>query len=261
MEKHFLTLQTSVPAEELRDRLRPWEPWAIRVDFSNGVSTKDFKRRTPFDEQPLIKFSLVEAAIPFAEISGGKMLDLGCNAGYNCIHSAKKYGLSCTGIDVVPRHIEISRFLSENAGINSEFLIASAETFSRPEEFDVALHFGTLYHLPNPVLSLRTTFDNLRPGGYLALETQVYDHPEDPNICYFMHMQNNDPTNFWALSSSVLTKCLELVGFRDMRELLKVVSTEGLAQHMARVILVARKPERPSVRPYALQHINERQLP
>ena len=76
-----------------------------------------------------------------------------------------------------------------------------------------------------------------------------------------MHMQNNDPTNFWALSSSVLTKCLELVGFRDMRELLKVVSTEGLAQHMARVILVARKPERPSVRPYAMQHINERQLP
>ena len=63
------------------------------------------------------------------------------------------------------------------------------------------LHFGTLYHLPNPVLSLQTTFDNLRSGGYLALETQVYDHPQDPNICYFMHMQNNDKTNFWALST------------------------------------------------------------
>lgn len=48
MEKHLLTLQTSVAAEELRERLRPWEPWAIRVDFSNGVSTEDFKRRTPF---------------------------------------------------------------------------------------------------------------------------------------------------------------------------------------------------------------------
>jgi hypothetical protein len=32
--------------------------------------------------------------------------------------------------------------------------------------------------------------------GYLGLETQVYDHPHDPNICYFMHMQNNDRTNF-----------------------------------------------------------------
>jgi 2-polyprenyl-3-methyl-5-hydroxy-6-metoxy-1,4-benzoquinol methylase len=259
MEKHFLTLQTSVAAEELQDRLRPWEPWAIRVDFSNGVSTKDFKRRTPFDEDPLIKLSVVERAFPFVEISGGRLLDIGCNAGYNCVHAAKKYGLSCTGIDVVPRHIEVSRILSETARINAEFFIESAETFSRPEKFDVALHFGTLYHLPNPVLSLRTTFEP-PAGGYLALETQVYDHPEDANICYFMHMQNNDETNFWALSSSVLTKCLELVGFRDMRELLRVVPKEGLAQHMARTILVAQKPERPSVRPYPLQHINEQDL-
>jgi hypothetical protein len=46
-----------------------------------------------------------------------------------------------------------------------------------------------------------------------------------------------------------------LVGFREIRELLRVVPTEGLAKHMARIILVARKPERPSVRPYPLQQL------
>jgi SAM-dependent methyltransferase len=153
----------------------------------------------------------------------------------------------------------VLRFFSELAGVDAEFLIGSAETFSRPEEFDVVLHFGTLYHLPNPVLSLQLTFDNLRPGGYLALETQVYDHPEDPNICYFIHMENNDLVvprlstdfdaddfswrpNFWALSTSVLTKCLELLRFREIRQLLKVVPAQGLAQYMSRIILVARKP-------------------
>jgi SAM-dependent methyltransferase len=151
---------------------------------------------------------------------------------------------------------KIARFLSELAGVKAEFLVASAETFSRLKEFDVALHFGTLYHLPNPVLSLRTTFDTLRPGGYLALETQVYDHPEDANICYFMHMQNNDPTNFWALSTNVLINCLELVGFRDVQRL-KLVTVPGLIEHMARFILVVRKPETPSRRPYALQIIKE----
>jgi hypothetical protein len=74
-----------------------------------------------------------------------------------------------------------------------------------------------------------------------------------------MYMQNNDVTNFWALSRSVLTTCLELVGFREIRQL-KLLPTEGLAKHMARIILVARKLETPSVRPYALQDINERQL-
>jgi hypothetical protein len=52
---------------------------------------------------------------------------------------------------------------------------------------------------------------------------------------------------------------LELVGFREVRQL-KLVPTEGLAKYMARIILIARKPEKSSVRPYALQHISERQL-
>ena len=133
--------------------------------------------------------------------------------------------------------------MSEIAGVNAGFLIASAETFSRPEEFGIVLHFGTLYHLANPVLSPRASFDNLRPGGYLALETQVYDHPQDPNICYFMHMQNNDPTNFWALSTHVLKKNLELIGFSDMREV-KKITMPILAEHMARILVVARRPAR-----------------
>jgi 2-polyprenyl-3-methyl-5-hydroxy-6-metoxy-1,4-benzoquinol methylase len=240
-ENGFLTLQTNLAPDALKEKLRRWEPWSIRVDFSNGVSTKELKRRTPFNQEPLHKFSVVEAVIPFAELSGGKMLDIGCNAGYNSIAAAAKYGLSSTGIDVVQRHIEISRFFSELAGVDAQFHIASAETFSRPREFDVVLHFGTLYHLPNPVLSLRATFENLKPGGYLALETQIYDHPQDPNICYFMHMQHNDPTNFWALSTHVLKKNLELIGFSDVRELEKIaVST--LPEHMTRITIVARKP-------------------
>jgi 2-polyprenyl-3-methyl-5-hydroxy-6-metoxy-1,4-benzoquinol methylase len=242
MEKCYLTLQTSLEPEELRTRLKKWEPWSIRIDFSNGVSTNEFQRRIPFSEHPLSKFNAFEKAIPFPNLKGGRLLDIGCAFGYNSINVAAKYGLSCTGIDISTRHIDASRFLSSLAEVDTEFLIGNAETFSRSSQFDVVLHFGTLYHLPNPILSLQTTFDNLRPGGYLALETQVYDHPQDPNICYFMHMQNNDKTNFWALSTSVLTKFLELLGFREIREILKVVP-KGLAEHMSRILLVARKPE------------------
>jgi hypothetical protein len=58
-----------------------------------------------------------------------------------------------------------------------------------------------------------------------------------------MHMQNNDKSNFWALSTTVLTKFLELLGFCDIREVLKVVPKEGLAEHMSRILMRARKPE------------------
>ena len=96
-----------------------------RVGFDNGVSTKDFRRRIPFSQQPLSKLRFVEAVIPFAK-----------------------------------SHVSCRRLLA---------LMQSSLSQAQKRS-------GTLYHLPNPVLSLRTTFDNLRPGGYLALETQVYDH-------------------------------------------------------------------------------------
>jgi hypothetical protein len=105
----------------------------------------------------------------------------------------------------------------------------------------VVLHFGTLYHLPNPLLSLQTTYDNLKPGGWLALETQTYDDPEDPGLCYFIHGHNNDKTNFWAISEDALRRYMQYIGFTDVERLLRV-SPPVLGKHMNRVILVARKP-------------------
>ena len=52
--------------------------------------------------------------------------------------------------DIHPRYMEPARFLAGLAGASCEFEMGSAETFSRPSEFDVVLHFGTLYHLPSP---------------------------------------------------------------------------------------------------------------
>jgi 2-polyprenyl-3-methyl-5-hydroxy-6-metoxy-1,4-benzoquinol methylase len=241
MKPEFLTLHTTLSPETLKEKLQRWEPWRHRIDFDNGVSTKDFKRDILFSEQPLKKFSLVETAIPFGHICGAKLLDIGCNAGYNSIYAAMKYQFSATGVDNSPRHIEVSKFLAGLSDLSCDFHCESAETFSRPGGFDVVLHFGTLYHLPNPLLSLQRSFENLKPGGYLALETQVYDHPQDPNICYFMHMQHNDPSNFWALSTPVLKKNLELIGFASIREIKKFV-LPVLPEHMGRIVLVARKP-------------------
>lgn len=182
MEEDVLTLHTSLSPDALRNKLRLWGPWSHRVDFDNGVSTRDFARRGLFSKSPLRKFRRVATAIPFNELRGGRLLDIGCNVGHNSINAALKYEFSAVGIDVVRRYIEAARFLAVTAGVSCEFELASAETFSRPGEFDVVLHFGTLYHLPNPLLSLWRSFENLKLGGYIAIETQVYDHPQDPNV-------------------------------------------------------------------------------
>jgi SAM-dependent methyltransferase len=242
MEEDFLTLHTSLAPDALKEKLRLWEPWSHRVDFDNGVSTLQCAKRAPFSEAPLRKFRDADLAVPFGQLAGGRLLDIGCNAGYNSIHAALKHQFAATGIDVIPRHVEAARFLAGLANAPCQFELASAETFSRSGEFDVVLHFGTLYHLPNPLLSLRRSFENLKVGGYIAIETQVYDRPRDPNICYFMYGLNNDETNFWALSTLVLKKNLKLIGFSDVREVRRVaLPNANEIQHMARIIVVGRK--------------------
>jgi tRNA (mo5U34)-methyltransferase len=242
MQDDFLTLHTPLSPDALREKLRLWEPWSHRVDFDNGVSTLDCVRRAPFSELPLSKFRQVASVIPFTELAGGRLLDVGCNAGYNSINAALNYQFSAVGIDVIRRHIHAACFLAALAGVSCEFELASAETFSRAGEFDVVLHFGTLYHLPNPLLSLWRSFENLKLGGYLALETQVYDHPQNPSVCYFIYGQNNDETNFWALSTPVLKKNLELIGFTNVQEVRRVaLANTSQGKHMARIIVVARK--------------------
>lgn len=237
-----LELDTTLPPDQLLERLRAYEPWGHRIDFSNGVSTSQLARRVPFSERPLQKLKIAAGAVPFDHLRGGALLDIGCNSGHNSIHAAAHWGMRVTGLDIRERHMEVSRLLAEMAGVQAEFLLGDAETFSRPDAFDVVLHFGTLYHLPNPLLALRTTYANLKPGGWLALETQTYDHPDDPNLCYFIHMHNNDESNFWAISEHVLNRYLTFIGFRDIRCLLKV-RPPILGEHMHRIIMVARKPE------------------
>ena len=57
-----------------------------------------------------------------------------------------------------------------------------------------------------------------------------------------MHGQNNDDTNFWALSTRVLKRSLELIGFTDAQEVRKVIPpNRGLEKYLARIIVVARR--------------------
>ena len=102
MEEDFLTLHTSLAPDALKEKLRLWEPWSHRVDFDNGVSTLQCVKRAPFSEAPLRKFRDADLAVPFGQLAGGRLLDIGCNAGYNSINAALKHQFAATGIDVIP---------------------------------------------------------------------------------------------------------------------------------------------------------------
>jgi len=240
---YTLHLDTSVPAAKLRASLAEFQPWTALIEFSNGVKTSDCETHDAvFTEHTLYKISRTQDYIPFVDIKDGRALDIGCNAGYNSIYLGKTFGFNMVGVDLDPRLIGAAQYLSKLAGVEAEFYVGHAESFVRKETFDVVLHFGTLYHLYNPLRSLQLSFLSLKPNGYLALETQCYDDPADENLCYFIHGLNNDATNYFALSTHVVVKSLELLGFVSIQECVRHPTSLSDRPNMYRVLLVARKP-------------------
>ena len=235
-----LVIETDVSADEMRPMLEKWQPWRHDIAFTNGLKTTDFETTTPFTNDPLNKVRALEAHIPMEDLRGGYALDIGFNAGYNSIYLAQTYGMSVTGIDVWTRHQDVATYFASNLKQGScEFLIDDATTFSRPDSFNLILHFGTLYHLPNPLLSLENTVKNLKSGGWLGLETTCYNG-EDGSLCKFVRGFNGDVTNYWALSKPVLEEMLEVYGMTDI--VLAIESDMPIFKgEMSRVLYVARK--------------------
>lgn len=206
-----MRIDTAVDPERLRRILKAHEPWRHRIDFSGGISTADFRTSRPFSATPSRKVQLAERHV--GPLAGYKRaLDVGCNAGYNSLYLASRYGTQVLGLDHEPRHVRVSQELAEVASVpGCHFQQGDAETFRDPAGFDLILHFGTLYHLRNPVRALETALANLRPGGLMLIETQLYGFPWSRKAA-FIHGYRGDRSNWWALGERALKDICAVFG-------------------------------------------------
>ena len=209
-------IDTQVDAEGLRRSLKAHEPWRHKIDFTNGVSTADFQTFKPFNATPSSKIQIAERQV--GPLSGYKRaLDVGCNAGYNSLYLAARYGMQVVGFDWSPRHVQAATELARVAGVSGcRFVQGDAESFRDPEGFDLIIHFGTLYHLKNPVRALENALANLKPGGLMLVETQLYGFSRNRSSV-FIHGYRGDNTNWWALGERTVVDICGIFGARAQR--------------------------------------------
>ncbi|MEM6933950.1 MAG: class I SAM-dependent methyltransferase, partial [Pseudomonadota bacterium] len=234
-------IETEKSREEVEAEMRKLEPWRVHVTFSNGFETSELETIQPWNPHPLNKLRMLMEHAGEDVFQSARVLDIGFNAGYNSIALTQQYGCDVVGVDNNPLNLRKAEALTAMAGVAPKFLIADAQEFT-DEPFDVVLHLGTLYHLEEPVRSMRTAAANLKPGGWLFLETVGYNgtDPLDARMIYGFF---GDKTNFWALGEGALRVMLELAGFTDTQVIrtvdLKIYEGTGLN----RIILSARKAD------------------
>jgi 2-polyprenyl-3-methyl-5-hydroxy-6-metoxy-1,4-benzoquinol methylase len=108
------------------------------------------------------------------DLSGKRVLDIGCWTGGTSLLLAAM-GADVVAIEEVRKYVECVEFLRDSFGVaNLDVRNLSLYDLGGGEflqGFDVVLFAGVLYHLSDPVLGLRLTYDALRDGGTVLLET------------------------------------------------------------------------------------------
>lgn len=114
--------------------------------------------------------------VPFA---GAEVLSVGVNTGGDIAALLGAGAKHVFGIDMVPELVAFTSallVLSDADPARWRLLCGDAQWSQiYGAKFDVVYNVGVLYHVENPVSLLRRAFDALRPGGYLALETEIVE--------------------------------------------------------------------------------------
>ncbi|HLO52325.1 MAG TPA: class I SAM-dependent methyltransferase [Kamptonema sp.] len=133
------------------------DAWASTIDV-DGIQVKDYFEACTAPENRFILKQL-------GDITGKKLLDLGCGAGENSVYFAKK-GALCVATDYSPGMVEVALKLAEKNGVKIEGCTANAMELEFPDNtFDIIYASNLLHHLPEPKIAIREMHRVLKPGG------------------------------------------------------------------------------------------------
>jgi 2-polyprenyl-3-methyl-5-hydroxy-6-metoxy-1,4-benzoquinol methylase len=195
--------------------------WAEDQDFGtfsvNGMS----KGRATF----LLANFIDQFGVLPRRLDGYKVLDVGCWTGAaSCLMAAM--GAEVIAVEEVKKYVECLNYLRdafeiENlTPINMSLYDLTADEFQ--DAFDFVLFGGVLYHLSDPIIGMRITFNVLKPGGVCMLETAVAR--SDKRICEYAgkdEANRGAGANWFFPTPPVVDAMMEEVGYQSVRHQLQ----------------------------------------
>jgi ubiquinone/menaquinone biosynthesis C-methylase UbiE len=156
----------ALSATEKQSAREQWthDPCGARYGQKYEFATREF-----FDEVERHRYEDYAPWMPsvmgFDQFAGKALLEVGCGMGTDLLQFARG-GANCTGIDLTPRSIELSRLHFALYRQRARFLLADAERLPFDDDtFDVVYSNGVLHHTPGTAEAINEIHRVLRPGG------------------------------------------------------------------------------------------------
>jgi len=153
-------------AEEKVRAREQWgqDPCGAEFDREHELGTREF-----FDAIEKHRYAEYAPWMPrvmgFDQFRGARLLEIGCGMGTDLLQFARG-GARCTGIDLTPRSVEITRHRFRLYEVRGAFTIADGEHLPfASETFDVVYSNGVLHHTPDTTGAISEVHRVLRPGG------------------------------------------------------------------------------------------------
>lgn len=120
------------------------------------------------------------------DLRGKSVLDIGCWTGGTSLALAA-LGADVTAIEEVRKYADVVNFLAEIFSLSDRlrcFPESLYEVLPRyADYFDIVLYAGVVYHVTDPLLSLRRVFTALKDGGRCFIES--YGNSSGQSLCLY----------------------------------------------------------------------------
>jgi len=248
----------SLTKEQIEGELERLGPFHHGVDLPHGLTTQPegSVRRGPEERMSDVLTlgwpALLERC--GGSLEGKRVLDVGCNCGGFSFQAAADGAEHVLGVDVADRYIEQANFIKDALGAERvEFRKLGIDELDREDvgTFDITLCLGLLYHLENPVGSMRKLAGITR--DLILLDTSVHVRRADRPFWLMNVAERFDDETHAARSALWRTEdavqflptpaaAEELLGFLGFSDVARLTPHDGMPkryQRGARVTYIA----------------------
>lgn len=212
------------------EKIKELAPWFHNIHLPDGSQTAPNHSLGDF---PGFKWKKIAPAIP-EDLSGWRVLDIGCNAGFYSVELARR-GAEVLAIDLDEHYLRQAQWVAGEFDLTGQIQFKQMQVYDLAhvgEEFDLVWFMGVFYHLRYPMLALDILSQKTRkmmvfqtlmvPGdGQLEIpndlnlnERELLSHKHWPSMAFIEHQLAGDPTNWWSPNKPGILAMLRSCGFK-----------------------------------------------